>query len=364
MARVQDSASLLPTISGRPYLFVIVAALASLVPGAYARRWEDVIAASIYAQSHVDLPRLQLAIEESPQNVAPTTTLLSESHPPSDAPSSVPSFYNQEAANEEESAQDPLKPECPQGEAAFRLKMYDSWGDGWGETMISIHEVGKLEGAPMVELSQDVASQDFAPTTRNNNIQKRSSGVRSNWQHRGLEDYILIGGLKKGVFDSKLFCLSIGACYAAVLEGGKWQEEAGWEITPADAEVGTSVASQNTIAKGSGLSNCTFYVAEDAMDKPTCPFTCRPPPAESKPEREEVDEQAEAEGEADEVEAEGIIVQGIVDTNRNQGEDDATEIGNALQTGNPLRQTSEPSQALLREPSSAPSDAPSLVPTL
>lgn len=359
MVKFQGSAPLLPTSSGRP-LFIVIAALTSLVPlpEVYARRWEDVIVASIYAQSHVDLPRIQFAIEDNPQNVAPSAVLLSDSQPPSDAPSSVPSFYNQDE-HEEESVQDPPTQECPQGEAAFRLNMYDSWGDGWGETIISIREVGEIPGAAAIEVSQHTASQDFATTARSSSIQKRSSSVRNNLQHRGLKDYVLIGGLKKGVFDSKLVCLSQGACYAVALQGGRWQEEARWEITPVDAEVGTSAASQNAIAKGRGMSNCTFYVAEDPMDKPKCPLTCHLPPPEQEPEKEEVDEAAEEE--VGEVEAD-VIGQGAVDTSRKPGED-AAENGNALQLGEAPQQTSEPSLAL-REPSSAPSDAPSLVPTL
>jgi len=354
MAKFQDSTSLLPTSSGRPPFFILIAALVSLValPGAHARRWEDVIAVSIYAQSHVDIPRIQFAIEDNPLNVAPTVILLSESQPPSDEPSSVPSYYNQEDDDEDEPVQDPPKLDCSQGEAAFKLNMYDSWGDGWGETTISIRQMGRLEGAPTVALSQDVALHDFTTTTTSTSIQKRSIDPRSSWQHRGLEDYVLIGGLKKGDFDSQHVCLSQSACYAVALQGGMWQEEAKWEIIPVDAETGTSAASQNAIAKGRGLSNCTFYVTEDPVDQPNCPFTCRPPPPE--PEEEEVDEAAEEEVDEEGEEAD----QPEVETTNKQGED-VKKNGNTLQTNI----TSQPTPAQT-EPSSAPSDAPSLVPTL
>jgi len=41
-------------------------------------------------------------------------------------------------------------------------------------------------------------------------------------------------------------------------EGGKWQEEAKWKITPFVVHMEEIKFPQAAIAKGRGLSNCTF----------------------------------------------------------------------------------------------------------
>lgn len=322
---------------------VLVAALSSLLfQGAQARRWEDVIEVSIYAQSHVDLPRIQFAIEENPLNVAPTFVLL-ESQPPSDAPSSVPSYFKLEELDEPNSNYQ-AGSKCPEGGAVYTVNMHDTWGDGWGETTLSIREIKRIDN-PVSNHSSQVS------------LQKRSFNPSTNhWSHRELENFVFRGGVKEGDFDSRDVCLSQAACYEVTLENGKWTEEAKWEILPVISEEGNSRTASQAVAKGRGLSNCTFHVSEYVNSGLECPFTCRP---QQEPEQEEASEEAEEEGEEGEVQGESTEqIEADLATPGNQTSPDLVEEQEALEP------STAPSDEEALEPSTSPSDAPSLVPTM
>lgn len=83
-----------------PLLLLTVSTLVVFSSNVDARTWEDVIDVSIYAQSHVDVARLQMALEDNPLIMSgedilmlpkPTAYNSRESAFPSDAPSQVPS---------------------------------------------------------------------------------------------------------------------------------------------------------------------------------------------------------------------------------------------------------------------------------
>jgi len=102
--------------------------------------------------------------------------------------------------------------ECGPGETMYRLMMYDSFGDGWDTTKVTI------------------------------TLQGTSKAVYS-------------GGLKDGSYGVENICLSKGpACYTAETGGGIWGVESSWEIKP-NREGPVAIA-------GSGApNNCQFNVA-------------------------------------------------------------------------------------------------------
>jgi len=122
----------------------------SLLHASEARRWEDVIISSIYAQSHIDIPRIQFSLEADPLSAVAAPTMY-QSEPPSDAPSSVPSYYgdpndemtaqSSSSSNNNQASNNSVTHKCPSGEASYQIKKFDTWGDGWGETTISIRQV-------------------------------------------------------------------------------------------------------------------------------------------------------------------------------------------------------------------------------
>eukprot|EP00526_Cylindrotheca_closterium_P000255 CAMPEP_0113649964 /NCGR_PEP_ID=MMETSP0017_2-20120614/26570_1 /TAXON_ID=2856 /ORGANISM="Cylindrotheca closterium" /LENGTH=869 /DNA_ID=CAMNT_0000562413 /DNA_START=55 /DNA_END=2664 /DNA_ORIENTATION=- /assembly_acc=CAM_ASM_000147 len=102
--------------------------------------------------------------------------------------------------------------ECGPGEQMYRLMMYDSFGDGWDTTKVTI----KLQGTTKAVFS---------------------------------------GGLPEGSYGVEQICLSKEpACYSADTGGGVWGIESSWEIKPA-REGPAAIA-------GSGSPNsCVFNVA-------------------------------------------------------------------------------------------------------
>ena len=287
--------------SSRPSTLSLAAfclGLLSLLQTVEARRWEDVILVSIYAQSNVDIPRIQYSLESDPFSTLPAPTMY-QSEPPSDAPSSVPSYFadpNDEVTaqsssssssssnnnNDKAMSDAAVSQNCPSGESPYKINKFDTWGDGWGEMVISIREVNSnLEVVETTEestfnISKDVKLEDYTNTevaTGSANRTEQNTNQTSG-DHRKLSS-IYEGGLQSGDFGSQHLCLSHTACYEVTLQGGKWQEEAKWEIVPVGSSDGTSSSEQVAVAKGQGVSNCTFYVSDSVVGHPSCPFTCR-----------------------------------------------------------------------------------------
>ena len=87
---------------------------------------------------------------------------------------------------------DPADVKCEDNEAKYRLVMYDSFGDGWDTTTLSI----QLEGS--------------------------SSG-----------DVVFMGGLIDGFQGTEYICLSKAPqCYNVQAQGGTWGVEVSWEVRP------------------------------------------------------------------------------------------------------------------------------------
>jgi hypothetical protein len=129
---------------GAAQLARVVILLALLRSSADARTWEDVIAVSIYAQSHVDIARLQYSLEDDPLSPIPSYPSLGDSMAPSDAPSSVPSAYRTETALEQQQQQESegqttTNEKCLDMGSPYNIKRIDSAGV---ETLISIRQVG------------------------------------------------------------------------------------------------------------------------------------------------------------------------------------------------------------------------------
>jgi len=116
---------------------------------------------------------------------------------------------------------DKKRPECTSEETLYRLEMFDSFGDGWEDTTIT--------------------------------IASKTGGTNP----------IFTGGLEDGAQGMEYLCLSINpTCYDVKVGGGMWGREASWNIR-GFAEGSPSVAS------GGGSMNCEFSVAG------SCTNTCQ-----------------------------------------------------------------------------------------
>jgi len=119
---------------------------------------------------------------------------------------------------------DPYDTLCDDDETKYRLVMYDSFGDGWDTTTLTIQAEGK---------SADVAFK---------------------------------GGLINGFQGTEYICLSKSPqCYNAQTEGGTWGVEVTWEVRPLSE-------GSPSIAGGGAPGDCDFSVAGEVCSK-TCEGT-------------------------------------------------------------------------------------------
>mmetsp|Transcript_4824 Transcript_4824/g.8362 ORF Transcript_4824/g.8362 Transcript_4824/m.8362 type:complete len:897 (-) Transcript_4824:231-2921(-) len=118
---------------------------------------------------------------------------------------------------EDEGDDDSEVPNCGSDEALYRLVQYDSWGDGWDKTAMSLKDDADKE--------------------------------------------IYSGSLEKGSEGTQFICLSTDpACYHVEVNGGIWGNEISWEIKPV-------TKGAPPIADGGAPQTCDFPVNGDECEK-------------------------------------------------------------------------------------------------
>lgn len=134
-----------------------------------------------------------------------------------------------DATNSEKNGDDGTHPvvECTDsGNSPYRLIMYDSFGDGWDATKITISPAdssGEVNGAPIYK-----------------------------------------GSLETGSEGTKYICLSkFPSCYHVAVKGGVWGNEVSWEVKP-------MTAGAPAIAGGGAPMECNFGSAGGTCDEHTC----------------------------------------------------------------------------------------------
>jgi hypothetical protein len=114
-------------------------------------------------------------------------------------------------ANDDGYATEEAIPVCSSSDTLYRLVQYDSWGDGWDETLLTMTQIGADE--PVYQ-----------------------------------------GGLKFGSEGTVHLCLSkVPSCYRVTVENGVWGNEVSWELRP--LRDGAPV-----IGAGGSPSDCTVPV--------------------------------------------------------------------------------------------------------
>jgi len=118
---------------------------------------------------------------------------------------------------------DAVVPQCPPGQSVYRLLQFDSWGDGWDKTLMTIKE-------------------------------------------KGAQETVYSGGLQFGAQGTVYLCLSSKEpkCYAVKVENGVWGNEISWEIRPENS--GAPV-----LAAGGFPTDCTVPLGGAVAD---CENTC------------------------------------------------------------------------------------------
>lgn len=138
----------------------------------------------------------------------------------SDLTTKCPSTANGKGSGKSGDKPEPAQTKCEADEAKYRLIMYDSFGDGWDTTTLTI-------------------------------------------QPDGSSDVLFKGGLVDGFEGTEYVCLSKAPqCYNVQAQGGTWGVEVAWEVKP----MGDGAPS---IAGGGAPGDCDFSVAGEV-----CPKTC------------------------------------------------------------------------------------------
>jgi hypothetical protein len=120
---------------------------------------------------------------------------------------------------------------CKDGTAMYRVLMYDSFGDGWDNTNLTVR------------------TKDTTMNNNNNDI------------------IVFNDQLQYGAYDVKYLCLNPlqPTCYDVTLVGGSWGKEISWEIRGLNA-------GSPSIAYGGSPMKCTFGTA--GISTSQCPLTC------------------------------------------------------------------------------------------
>ncbi|GKZ00759.1 hypothetical protein MPSEU_001027700 [Mayamaea pseudoterrestris] len=128
--------------------------------------------------------------------------------------------------NDDILSDDALNMECSSEETSYRLIMYDSFGDGWDATKLSLYNVDE-------------------------------------------KDPIYTGSLKSGSQGTHWVCLSKNpSCYQVKVNGGTWGNEVSWEVRPR--------MDSPAIAGGGAPMDCRFPVA--GYTGRDCQLTCEGKP--------------------------------------------------------------------------------------
>lgn len=218
-----------------------------------ARSWSDLVDHSTYSVTMVD-PYRSTSVE-NPFNFddQPLETVPSSS--PTIAPMDVPSLHSIFTATPSVAVNNDNL-ECGENESLHLIRMYDSWGDGWGETKMII----SITDSIIVE-EEDAVSGNTLLLDESTMFIKPLGNV--------FEGTLFDG--HKEVFQ---VCLQAGKCYSVDVKGSQWQEEVKWDIRPAPSENITVADTVDTLAKGKAPMECQFSIPSGLSGKLACAFSC------------------------------------------------------------------------------------------
>ena len=133
-----------------------------------------------------------------------------------------------ECSSDKYNANDDDKPrKCAKGEMLYRLNLYDSFGDGWEGTTLTIADKTGGSGEPIFD-----------------------------------------GALESGALGTAFLCLSVDPkCYSVQVVGGQWGREVSWDIRG-------YVPGSPSIASGTGVMKCEFPLAGFDGSSSDCRNNC------------------------------------------------------------------------------------------
>jgi hypothetical protein len=243
----------------------------------HGRQWQTIIDHSIYQKSNIDNRRYELKIEQDPfyypgdpplegesPTVSPDTDIwvtlsptLAPSSVPSDSPSMMPSEWSIE-----------LNGGCRQGHELFEVHMYDSWGDGWDNTMLVISGIEDQD--PSIVLPNNFMTR--TTTTRSGDavvkiartINLDDQSVFNPQEANDIDPLGVIfeGSLQQGSHEVTDVCLLPRRCYQVTVYGGEFLNEVSWDIRPGNLDADTEQEFE-PILGGGAPAGCTFSLPDE-----------------------------------------------------------------------------------------------------
>ena len=220
---------------------------------AYARTWDTIVDVSIFSAAmidpHRDAGKIFSSNSTATENEWTTRspTVSPTSFPMSSIVDTTPTALPSMAFSCPSESNDTIEFESV-------IKMYDSWGDGWGDTKMIISQPGKFD--VMFHLKNTVFDSfaDLATVST------------------GETDIVYEGTLVDGNEDYINLCFQSNICYTVEVNGttSEWQNEIQWDIRQKN-EINDTL---NTLAKGFAPMKCQFSIPDAVNGSYVCEFSC------------------------------------------------------------------------------------------
>ena len=227
--------------------------LASTPPLCCGRRWTDIVDPSVYVASLIDWNRVEDALEQDPFYYEDAKT-----------PATWPPEKTMRPVQQTEI------PTCDSGRQLYRIHMEDSWGDGWGATLMRVLE---LPSFGFVNQTKPQTSNATKYTITKNSFHSLT-GIITVGQTGGRAVQIFRGSLEKGSAGDSYVCLQTTKCYQVLVSGGIWQSEVTWNIQKANISETNDHPLQ---AQGTAPAKCQFSIVDVNSTNSGCPLTCDGP---------------------------------------------------------------------------------------
>ena len=239
---------------------ILLLVLATFPSSAAARSWRDVVDPSMYRNIDLDVHKLHVTTERNPF----VSTFPRPKAPPSEAPKGdiattpTPSPTAVWGMVEQNGG-------CPEGQLLHEIRMVDAWGDGWGDTTLTITRMVNPENE--LGLVKKVATETGTVVTEIIPVREPVGDDPS------FPRQIFQGSLPTGSEGFVYICMEPDKCYEVTAEGGLWQQEVTWGIRQVVLGVPREQSpSSLTFAKGGSPETCQISV--DVNGERACPVTC------------------------------------------------------------------------------------------
>ena len=244
--------------------------LAATMPWVKARDWRDVVDPGLYEWVDLDPKKLIVMAEMDPFAVSFSPTMTPTYAPEVDvverpttpSPTDLPTL-----APTEVWAMVDQNGGCEKDQVLHEIRMTDSWGDGWDETIMTITRLvdqSNLPGVVQMEKNEHRSSINGFVEVRDPQKDDPSFPFQ-----------VYRGSLAKGTEGFSYICLQRNQCYQVSVDGGFWQQEIAWGIRQVQLGVPREKSPDSLLlAKGEAPEICQISVADKETGEHACPITC------------------------------------------------------------------------------------------